>query len=390
MPEDAVLAAVERRSDELLELAVELVRVPSTLGNEEPAQRLVEAYLQANGFAVSRVTPDAEAAVADEFAGYPPLAYDGRNSVVGTRRGSGRRLHLSGHVDVVPVDEPERWTHDPWGGAVAGGRLWGRGAGDMKGGLAAYLVAAAALAVVVEGADLVVSSVIEEECGGNGMWSVVRAGHSADATLLGEPTGLQLGHRGVGVVWARLEARGDGGHAMASGPDGAFDQLARAVEALRALEAELNEPVEGWPYGLNVGQLEGGVWPSSLPARLSARVRVGFGPELAPVDAHRLIRERVGDGVEVTFEGFRARAYEHAHDGPIGLALRSAHRRLLGTEPAPLAFTATTDARFVDGDCLCFGPEAGNLHGVDEWVDVESLLRTASVVGLAAASFLRA
>jgi acetylornithine deacetylase len=390
-PEDAVLAAVERRRDELVELAAELVRVPSTLGQEEPAQRIVEQYLGAAGFDVVRVTPDADAALADEDAGYPPFPYDGRSSVVGTL-GDGRRLHLSGHVDVVPVEEPERWTREPWSGAVADGRLWGRGAGDMKAGLAAYLVAAAALAEVLDRPGLVVSSVIEEECGGNGMWSVLRTGQTADATLIGEPTGFQLGHSGIGVVWARLDATGEGGHAMGAAREDAFDRLARGVAALRRLEAELNEPVDGWPYGLNVGEIRGGVWPSSMPARMLAHVRLGFGPELAPSDVQRLIRERVREAAPdlgVEFEGFRARAYTHAHDGPIGTALRSAHRSLLGKEAEPAAFTATTDARFVDGDCLCYGPTAGNLHGGDEWVDLESVRQAAVVVALAAARFLQ-
>jgi acetylornithine deacetylase len=391
-PEHAVLAAVERRRDELVELAVELVRVPSTLGNEEPAQRIVEAYLAANGFAVARVTPDAEAARADRLAGYPPRPYEGRSSVVGTL-GDGRRLRLSGHVDVVPVEEPERWARDPWGAVVADGKLWGRGAGDMKAGLAAYLVAAAALRETLENPSLVVSSVIEEECGGNGMWSVLRAGHTADATLIGEPTGLRLGHRGIGVVSARLDATAEGGHAQASGREGAFDRLAQAIGALRGLEADLNkELVDDWPYGLNVGEISGGVWPSSMPARVTAHVRLGFGPDLAPQDVQGLIRERVREeapDVAVEFEGFRARAYEHPHDGPIGAALRSAHLELLGAEPEPLSFTATTDARFVAGDCLCYGPTAGNLHGTDEWVDLESFRQTAAVVALAAATFLR-
>ncbi len=147
-------------------------------------------------------------------AGYPPLSYDGRSSVVGVRRGKGggRSLHLSGHVDVVPVDPDAPWSHDPWSGEIADGRIWGRGAGDMKGGLAAYLVAAEAVAEVCGDArgDLLFSSVIEEECGGNGLWAVLRAGYTADATLIGEPTGLDIVHAGTGVVWARLTARGAG------------------------------------------------------------------------------------------------------------------------------------------------------------------------------------
>ena len=149
-------------------------------------------------------------------------------------------MHLTGHVDVVPVDPDAPWSRDPWAGELAGGRIWGRGAGDMKGGLAAYLVAAEAIAAAGHAGDLIFSSVIEEECGGNGMWSVVRAGYGADATLVGEPSGGTLIHAGTGVVWARLTARGTAGHAAYVGGDGPFDALARAVAAIRGVEAEQN------------------------------------------------------------------------------------------------------------------------------------------------------
>ena len=228
-----ILAAVARRRDELVELTCALVREQSTLGNEEGAQRIVAARLEAAGFSVDRVEPNAEEALADPRAGYPSLPYDGRSSVIGTLQGSGggRSLHLSGHVDVVPIDAPGDWTYEPWAGTVADGRIWGRGAGDMKGGLAAYVIAAEALAETHgdRRGDLLFSSVFEEECGGNGMWSITRAGHVADATLLGEPTGLKLAHGGTGVVWARLAARGAAGHAFLGRRSGSFDLLSQAV-----------------------------------------------------------------------------------------------------------------------------------------------------------------
>ena len=401
--ERAVRAAVARRGDELFELAAELVRRPSTLGSEEPAQSHVAGWLARAGFAVDRIQPDAEAALADPYAGYPALSYEGRTSVVGTRPGAGggRSLHLSGHIDVVPVERPEEWTHDPWGGEIADGRVWGRGAGDMKGGLAAYLVAAAAVAEVCDDSrgDLVVSSVIEEECGGNGMWSVLRAGHGADATLIGEPTGLLLAHAGTGVVWARLSARGPAGHAAFAGRDGPFDELCRAVAAMRRIEAERNQPVRDpvfgavseWPFGMTVGRIEGGVWTASSPAELVAHVRIGFGRDIEPADLQRRIVDDVGraaPAVDVSFEAFRARAYCHDTSGPLPELLREAHRRVLGTEPETMVFTATTDARQVEGPCLCYGPIASNLHGRDEWVDLESLEQTATVVAVAVAEWL--
>jgi acetylornithine deacetylase len=396
-------AAVMRRRDDLHELAAELVRRPSLLGGEEDAQRLVAERLAEAGFSVERVQPDAEAALADPNAGYPSLPYDGRASVVGARPGSGggRSLLLAGHIDVVPVERPEEWADDPWAGAIADGRLWGRGAGDMKGGLAAYLTAAAAVAEVCGGqrGDFFVGSVIEEECGGNGMWSILRAGYAADATLIGESTGLRLAHAGTGVVWARLGARGAAGHAAYAGREGPFDKLCRAVAALRRLEAENNQPVRDpvfaaaaeWPYGVTIGRVEGGVWTASTPVELVARVRFGFGRDVEPAEVQRRIREAVAEAspdVEVGFEAFRARAYCHDVTGPLPELVASAHRSVVGAEPETMVFTATTDARFVEGPCLCYGPTASNLHGRDEWVDLESLEQTAAVVAVTAATWL--
>ena len=101
--------------------------------------------------------------------------------------------------------------------------------------------------------------------------------------------------------------------------------------------------------------------------------------------------EQVGaaaPGVEVAFEAFRARAYCHETSNRLADLLMNAHRRVLGTEPQTMAFTATTDARQVEGPCFCYGPTASNLHGLDEWVDLESLEQTATVVAVAAAEWL--
>ncbi len=402
--DNAIAGALRERIAELPPFVTALVREPSTLGNEEPVQQLISDRLTASGFTVERIQVDGDAALADPHAGYPPLSNDRRSSVVGLRRGkgSGRSLHLSGHVDVVPVDPDAPWSHDPWGGEIADGRIWGRGSGDMKGGLAAYLLAAAVVANVCPEAqgDLVFSSVIEEECGGNGMWSVLRAGYRTDATLIGEPTGLAVVHAGTGVVWARLRARGRAGHSAFRGGDGPFDELARAVTALRAVEAEANEgprdavfaAISDWPYGMTVGRIGGGVWTSSAPAALEASVRFGLGLGQEPADVQARIIEAVANAspdVEVSFEAFRAPAYNHDTDGPLPTLLRATHERVTGAAAKLSAFTATTDARQAEG-ALCYGPLAGELHGADEWVDITSLEETALVIALTAARWLTA
>ena len=390
----ALARAVDERVDDMHDLTARLVRERSLLGAEEGAQRIVEERLRRLGLEVERIQPDADEAVADPHAGLPLLPYEGRSCVAGRLRGrgGGRSLHLTGHVDVVPVESEERWTHDPWGGELAEGRMWGRGAGDMKAGVAAYLVAMEALQATgaeLRG-DVLFTSVIEEECGGNGMRSVLQAGYTADGTLIGEPTDLRVHVNGVGVIWARLTARSEGAHAAyASEHPSPVDQIMTAVQGLRALEAALNDGLDGHPYNLNLGEIHGGVWPSSVPAQVVLRCRLGFGPELEPSDAQALLTRAVASAapaVTVEFEGFRAKAYEHSTAEPLVSTLRECHTAVQGRPEAPgtKLSTATTDARYVEGACSCYGPIAGNLHGIDEFVDLASVRDTALTVALVA------
>jgi acetylornithine deacetylase len=399
----ALVSAVAERRHEIVALTQALVAEQSTLGHEQGVQRIVEDRLASTGYAVSHVVPDPEAALADPGAGYPFGSYDGRWSVVGRLAGTGggRSLHLSGHVDVVPVDHPESWRHAPWAGELSDGRIYGRGAGDMKGGVAAYLVAAAAVAEICpeRRGELIFSTVIEEECGGNGMWSVLRAGHVGDAVLIGESTEGRFAHAATGVVWCRLVAPGGTGHAALATGEGPFESLARAIASLRVEEDEINtnvrDPdfaaVRARPYGMSVGRIEGGVWVASTPLALTAWVRFGFGPETLPEEIQVRLRTAVAAAapeVEVHFEGFRARAHNHPKEGPLLDVLGSAHHAVTGTAVQPLVNTATTDARYVETvPGYCYGPVGGNPHGTDEWVDVDSLVQVATVVALTAAAW---
>lgn len=401
---DDLSAAVAARRERLIDLTRALVAQPSTLGNESGAQAVVEEVLANIGFAVSRVEPDANAALADPTAGYPYLPYgNGRSCVVGhlDGTGGGRSIHLSGHVDVVPVERPDLWSHDPWKGEIADGRMYGRGAGDMKGGVAAYLVAAEAVAELCPDrrGDLIFSTVIEEECTGNGMWSVIQAGHVGDAVLVGECTDLTYIHAATGVVWCRLVAKGVDGHSMLAAGAGSFEMLARAVAGLRIVEDEINAAVgdpdfaavRERPYGMTVGKLEGGVWTSSTPHELTAYIRFGFGPETPPQEIQERMRSAVqssAPGVEIIFEGFRAHAYNRAASSPLGDALAAAHLLVQGEPVAPRVSTGTVDSRYVNTvPSYCYGPLAGNIHGTDEWVDIDSQVAAATTVALTAAAW---
>jgi acetylornithine deacetylase len=145
--------AVERGLPDTVAFLQELVRVPSLLGNEEPAQQLVEERLRELGFDVRSVEPSGERLASHPDSGIPLVPYE-----------------LNGHVDVVSEAPAGRWTRPPFGAEIDGGRLYGRGASDMKGGIAAMLLAVeAALAAGPLPGPVVYQSVIEEECGGTAL-----------------------------------------------------------------------------------------------------------------------------------------------------------------------------------------------------------------------------
>jgi acetylornithine deacetylase len=392
-------SAVERGLPDTIAFLQELVRVRSLLGNEEPAQRLVEARLRELGFEVNSLEPDAERLASHPDSGIPLLSYEGRRCLVGTLAGgSGRSLLLNGHVDVVSEAPAERWTRPPFEAEIDGGRLYGRGACDMKGGIAAMLLGIeAALAAGPLPGPVVYQSVIEEECGGNGALAACLAGPSADGVVIAEPTNGGFDLVAVGVIWARLTFEATARHAS-SADHGAnpIETAFAAVEALRELEAELNADPEPEfagverPYLLNVGALHAGDWPSMTPGEAVLDVRLGLPLRLDPAEGQdRLLgaARSVAPKAGVEFRGFRARGYAFDGRSPLVTLLSECHEAVHGRRPEPEPSRATTDLRFFapplgPGQAVCYGPTGDGLHGVDEWVDLESIADVATVLAL--------
>ncbi len=386
--------AVENALPETVSFLQELVRVPSLLGNEEPAQELVEQRLKELGFDVRSVEPSAGELANHPDSGIPLLPYEGRRCLVGTIDGKGRSLLFNGHVDVVSEEPTDRWTKAPYGGEIEDGRLYGRGACDMKGGIAAMLLAieAAKAAGPLPG-PLVYQSVIEEECGGNGALAACLAGPGADGVVIGEPTNGSMDLVAPGVIWARITLEGRSRHASHADEGSNPIETAFAVtSALHELEASLNEMQEPEfagverPYLLNVGALHSGDWPSMTPGRAELDVRLGFPIRMNPGEAQSLLTaavERAERNARVEFRGFRARGYSFDVAAPLVRLLADCHQEVRGGELRPEPSRATTDLRFFQpGQAVCYGPTGRGLRGVDEWVDLESIADTATVLAL--------
>jgi acetylornithine deacetylase len=386
--------AVEGGFDETVGFLADLVRVPSLLGEEEPAQQLVEERLRGLGFDVRSVQPDPARLAERPDSGIPLMAYEGRRSIVATLgEGEGRSLLLNGHVDVVSAEPLDRWTREPFGAQIAGGRMYGRGACDMKGGVAAMLLGVeAALAAGPLPGPVVYQSVIEEECGGNGALAACLEGPPADATLIAEPTNGGMDLVAVGVIWARITLQADSRHA--SNADRGANPIEAAypvIEALHGLEAELNERPEPElagldnPYLLNVGALHAGDWASMTPGRATLDVRLGFPIRMEPAEAQERLAATVGAAdpdAAVEFRGFRARGYSFDPESAFVRLLGDCHEEVRGGRPRPDPSRATTDLRFFEGQAVCYGPTGEGLHGVDEWVDLESVADVAAVIAL--------
>ena len=385
--------AVERGFDDAVGFLADLVRIPSLLGEEEPAQQLVEARLRRLGFEVESVVPDPERLAERPDSGIPLMSYEGRRSLVGTMGEGGSSLLFNGHVDVVSAEPLDRWTKEPFGAEVADGRLYGRGSADMKGGVAAMLLGVeAALSAGPLPGRIVYQSVIEEECGGNGALAACLAGPLGDATLIAEPTDGGMDLVAVGVIWARITLEADSRHASnADRGANPIEATYPIIEALHGLEAELNAEPEpevaglNHPYLLNVGALHAGDWASMTPGRATVDVRLGFPIRMEPAEAQERLAAAVraaDPAAQVEFRGFRARGYSFDPESPFVRLLGDCHEEVRGGRPRPDPSRATTDLRFFEGQAVCYGPTGDDLHGVDEWVDLQSIADVATVIAL--------
>jgi acetylornithine deacetylase len=408
-----VFAAIDANWGEEVEFLRGLVSRRSTLGDEAPVQRFVAAALADMGLDVD--TWEIDPAGIARLPGYGPVewSFEGRPNV-GSRwpaaGDGGRSLVFQGHIDVVPATPEHRWTRNPWAGEVADGRMWGRGAADMKAGVAAMVYAVRALRETGVGlrGDLSLVTVIEEECTGNGALSALARGYTADAAVIPEPFGQRALEAQVGVMWARVTVRGQGAHAeRATEVQNAIVKAARVVEAVVELEeaanrADVRHPQFGdtpHPLNYNVGIIRGGDWASTVPEECVLEVRLAAYPGEHLPDVQQHFRTGLAEGLrddpwlaehppEVSFYAFQADGFVIPREAPIMQTLAGVHRDLMHDELEFLSFTATTDARFFnlfyDVPATCYGPLGGNLHAPDEWVDLESVRRVTQVLAATA------
>jgi acetylornithine deacetylase len=411
----AILEAAAGLRGDCIALLERLVRHPSVLGQEQSCLAEMEAVFAGLGLAPARVPVDPERLA--EHPGFsPPLIdYAGRDPVVAIHRpraASGRSLLLQGHVDVVPEGPHDLWTTPPFVPSIREGRMYGRGAADMKAGIAAYVTAFRALkaAGLQPAAEVQMAAVIEEECTGNGALAVMQALPKPDACLIPEPgpgyPALYVAE--VGVVWAWVTVTGRPAHVrdMQAGVN-AIEAAAAIAARFKDYEAEMNRgerrhPAfagDNHPINVNLGTIEGGEWNSSVPTRARIGLRVGVMPGYScrqvARDIERLVAEAAaglnGARATVEFRGFMADGCTFPPEQPIARLVQRLHEDASGEALRQYAAPGLTDARFYalyqGTQATCYGPDSDNIHGIDESVGLDSLHRVTEVLALTIAEW---
>jgi acetylornithine deacetylase len=393
-----ILEAIATESAWMEELLVRLVEAPTTLGDEEPGQVVMEEAFAELGLEPYDVTMDTEVLSSHPLAS--PFSWDvsSKRNVVATWQpvlsGGGKSLVLNGHIDVVSPEPLALWSSSPFRPRRDGEWLYGRGAGDMKAGLAAMLGAVRGLRQlgVRPAAPVELQSVVEEECTGNGALATALASPFPDAAVVTEPFGNGIMVAQVGVLWFHVRALGMPAH-VGEAPAGvnAIEKIFSVAPALEALEAKLNDAppppfdkVEH-PANLNLGVIRGGDWPSTVAGECVLSCRIAVYPGTEPDELLEEIREAVGDAVTVEKDGFACNGFAAPADDELVQALKMAHERRSGAVPELIVSTATTDARiyrFLGVPAACLGPYAERLHAADERVWLPSLTEAAQTLGL--------
>jgi acetylornithine deacetylase len=373
---------------EVVELARRLVAIDSVNpdlvrggAGERAIARAVAEWLEAAGLEVE----------SHEIA-------PGRWNVVAVARGTGggRTLLLNAHMDTVGVAGMEA----PFAPRVEDGRLYGRGAYDMKASLAAIMLAGARAHSLSLPGDVVVTAVADEEVASIGS-EAVAATVRADAAIVAEPTELRLAVAHRGFVWLELETTGRAAHG--SRPDLGVDAIAKMGRVLvgledldRGLRAEPTHPLLG-SGSAHASLVEGGQELSSYPERclVEAERRTIPGETPESVEAElRGVLARAGEGdpefrgdVRVTF----AREPFAVDEGdPFVELVRRHAEAAIGERPPAVGVPFWTDAALFAGagiPTVLFGPRGEGAHAVVEWVDLESVERCAETYLAVAAEF---
>ncbi len=417
--ESRVLELIETGQDELIANLQRMIRfqtvTPPMRGRAETAdyrqhQQFIRSLLDGLGMETEMWEVNAASLEDGPGRGVIPERDMGNMPVVVGRlpaAGAGKSLLLNGHYDVVPPGDTAGWRFEPFGAAIDNGRIYGRGAADMKGGNAAMLFAVQAIqraGLTLQG-EVTVQIVPDEEATCMGTLACVQRGCAADAALIPEPTGMQILVAMRGSVYGRITVVGRAGHAEMVQPHwsqgGAVNAISKAAKVIQALEDLADE----WrqrpdrqhaligPDSVLPTVIQGGEWEVTYPEKVEIR----FGAMVAPGRKNpigeiqdRLERLAASDPWMAAHPPALTSGpfYYGAEVSPEEAIVQTAAQSLrdLGIQPRLRGFGSLTDAIHLINlaaiPAISIGPDMDTIHGTDEFISIHQLVETARAIAL--------
>ncbi|WP_255298385.1 peptidase [Brevibacillus dissolubilis] len=386
------------------------VRDASVQGSEQSIQEAIAKQLADMGLDVDMWVMDGEEMQKHPYFVSPRTTFETSPNVVGVWKGQGggRSLILNGHVDVVPEGDRKQWDADPFSGEIIDGKLYGRGATDMKGGNLTSLVAIQtlqALGLRLKG-DVIYQSVVEEESGGAGTLSTILRGYKADAALVPEPTNLKIFPKQQGSMWFRLWVKGKSAHGGTRYEGiSAIEKSMTVIKAVARLEQERNDRITDplyaklpIPIPINIGSIEGGKWPSSVADLVKLEGRMGVAPGEEMEEAKQEMADALARLAEedpwfaehpVELEWYGARWVPGAveEDHPLMGILQETFQRVTGEQPVIEASPWGTDGglltKLADTPAIVIGPGVTAVaHYPNEYIVLDDIFRCAEIFAL--------
>ena len=405
-----VLEGVGQRRDELVDLLSKLVKIPSVVGKEGDAQKAVRQIYKSAGLKVVRFQADHEEIKYHEAFVESNLSYKNRPNIIGIKPGGkqSKSLILNGHIDVVSPEPLDQWTHDPWGAEIVQGKLYGRGSADMKAGLVANFMALKTLLNLDLNpkGKVILQSVIEEEAGGAaGTLACLHAGYTADGLVITEPHNLRITVAMAGIHYFRIQVQGKTAHAgLAHLGVNAIGKIYPIYLALKALDQKRGDKVKfdlfekgsGRSTHLNIGAMKAGDWASTVAGSAELDCRISFVPGENSREVRAIVEKTVLDSVKndpwmqehppvIEWYGWHAEPWlQDIHD-PFVQIFKKTAETVLAKEVEFAGRAAGLDSRFAsyfNMPALCTGPIGEHLHGIDEYVQLESVVLLTKILAL--------
>ena len=405
-----LLNIVDSMSEDIIGFLRELIRFRSVTGEEGQIQAFIARKAAALGLHVDVFEPEWEAL--KEHPSYIPVPrdYKGRPNVVATLKGhgGGRSLLLNGHVDVIPATAEDAWQHGPWSADLMDGRVYGRGASDMKAGLAAMTMAVEAIvrSGVKLAGDVILEYVVDEELSGHGTLACVMRGYRADGGICCETSSMKVQPGSIGRIWFEIHVRGKAAGIQRRWEGiNAIDKGYLVVQAVSEFErrriSRVKHPLYPNIQGAipcMVGGFQAGTYHSAFPdhALLKGSLATVPGEDAQTIKQEfvSFVQEYVASDPwladhppRIDFTGYFAEASEIPLDSPIVHTLARQVQDVTGQAPEITGREGAADIRFLNQPgqppTVIFGPgRTEQMHANNEWVLADDVVLATKILAV--------